>query len=74
MFVATNAEPAYLTELRDALAADGWDPKGIVTSSELELNWQATSANVAVDMAIMSRAEVFVGNGVSSFPLFLTID
>jgi len=66
VFVATNAEPTYLAELRDALAADGWDPKGIVTSSELELNWQATSANVAVDMAIMSRAEVFVGNGFSS--------
>lgn len=66
VFIATNAEPAYLAELRTVLAADGWDPKGIVTSSELELNWQAASAGVAVDMAIMSRAEVFVGNGFSS--------
>ncbi|KAF8609024.1 hypothetical protein BDV93DRAFT_486502 [Ceratobasidium sp. AG-I] len=66
VFIATNAEPSYLAELRVVLAADGWDPKGIVTSSELELNWQATSAGVAVDMAIMSRAEVFVGNGFSS--------
>lgn len=39
-----------------------------MTSSELELNWQATSVGAVVDMAIMSRAEVFVGNGVSLLP------
>jgi len=66
IFIATNAEPSYLSELRAVLAADGWNPSAIVTSSELELNWQAASVNVAVDMTIMARAEVFVGNGFSS--------
>jgi hypothetical protein len=65
VFIATDAEPAYLHQLRDLLVADGWPSEGIVTSSELELNWQAGSVNMAVDTAIMSRAEVFVGNGVS---------
>ncbi|KAG9103757.1 hypothetical protein FRC06_008215 [Ceratobasidium sp. 370] len=66
IFIATNAEPEYLAELRVVLAADGWASDAIVTSDELELNWQAKSVGVAVDMAIMSRAEVFVGNGFSS--------
>ncbi|KAG9101511.1 hypothetical protein FS749_006081 [Ceratobasidium sp. UAMH 11750] len=66
IFIATNAEPGYLAELRVVLAADGWASDAIVTSDELELNWQAASVGVAVDMAIMSRAEVFIGNGFSS--------
>jgi len=66
IFIATNAEPEYLAELRVVLAADGWASDAIVTSDELELSWQAESVGVAVDMAIMSRAEVFIGNGFSS--------
>ncbi|KAJ1304800.1 hypothetical protein OPQ81_005936 [Rhizoctonia solani] len=66
VFVATNAEERYLSELRVVLAADGWAPDAIITSEDLELNWQATSVAMAVDMAILSRAEVFVGNGFSS--------
>jgi hypothetical protein len=65
LYLATNAEESYLTELRTALAADGWAADGIVTSKELNLNWQAESVPQAVDMSIMSRAELFVGNGVS---------
>ncbi|QRV94258.1 O-FucT domain protein [Ceratobasidium sp. AG-Ba] len=65
VFVATNAEKEYLAELKTVLAADGWSKDAVVTSGDLELNWQATSVGVAVDMAIMSRAEVFVGNGAS---------
>ncbi|KAG9123838.1 hypothetical protein FRC07_013796 [Ceratobasidium sp. 392] len=66
IFIATNAEPEYLAELRVVLAADGRASDAIVTSDELELNWQAASVSVAVDMAIMSRAEIFIGNGFSS--------
>ncbi|CAE6416186.1 unnamed protein product [Rhizoctonia solani] len=63
LFIATNAEKRYLSELRVVLAADGWAKDAIITSSDLELNWQATSVAMAVDMSILSRAEVFVGNG-----------
>ncbi|CAE6448543.1 unnamed protein product [Rhizoctonia solani] len=64
IFVATNAEERYLSELRVVLAADGWAPDKIITSQDLELNWQATSVAMSVDMSILSRAEVFVGNGL----------
>ncbi|CAE6445186.1 unnamed protein product [Rhizoctonia solani] len=63
IFIATNAEKRYLSELRVVLAADGWAKDAITTSSDLELNWQATSVAMVVDMSILSRAEVFVGNG-----------
>ncbi|QRV79621.1 O-FucT domain protein [Ceratobasidium sp. AG-Ba] len=66
VFIATNAEPEYLAELKRLLVSDGWASDAIVTSNDLELNWQAASVGVAVDMAITSRAEVFVGNGFSS--------
>ncbi|CAE7067863.1 unnamed protein product [Rhizoctonia solani] len=66
IFVATNAEERYLSELRVVLAADGWASNKIITSKDLELNWQATSVAMTVDMSILSRAEVFVGNGFSS--------
>lgn len=38
-------------------------------SGDLELGWRGVSVGVVVDMAIMTKAEVFVGNGVSSFLL-----
>ncbi|CAE6466391.1 unnamed protein product [Rhizoctonia solani] len=66
IFIANNAEDEYLADLRRGLVADGWEGSNIVTSKELELNWQATSVGNAVDMAILSRAEAFIGNGWSS--------
>lgn len=70
VFIATNAEPSYLLELRAALVADGWAPEAIVMSTDLELGWRGVSVGVAVDMAIMVRAEVFVGNGVRLYLFF----
>ncbi|CAE6452544.1 unnamed protein product, partial [Rhizoctonia solani] len=66
IFIANNAEDEYLTDLRHKLATDGWETKKIVTSKDLELNWQAKSVNNVVDMAILTRAEIFIGNGWSS--------
>ncbi|KAF8595319.1 hypothetical protein BDV93DRAFT_501348 [Ceratobasidium sp. AG-I] len=66
VFIATNAEPSYLFELRTALVADGWAPEAIVMSTDLELGWRGVSVGVAVDMSIMVRAQVFIGNGFSS--------
>ncbi|CAE6471174.1 unnamed protein product [Rhizoctonia solani] len=66
IFIATDAEEEFLTELRRVLAIDGWGPEKISTSKDLELNWQATSVNNVVDMSILARAEVFIGNGWSS--------
>lgn len=47
-----------------AFASDGLAPNSIVTSAGLELSWQRVSVGVVVDMAIMVKAEAFVGNGV----------
>ncbi|KAF8735790.1 hypothetical protein RHS02_06416, partial [Rhizoctonia solani] len=66
IFVANNAEDEYLADLRQELVADGWEADNIVTSKDLRLNWQATSVSNVVDMAILARAEVFIGNGWSS--------
>lgn len=74
VFIATNAEPSYLLELRAALVADGWAPEAIVMSTDLDLNWRGVSVGVAVDMSIMVRAEVFIGNGVRfRFCLIVTL-
>ncbi|KAH7314012.1 hypothetical protein B0J17DRAFT_687352 [Rhizoctonia solani] len=66
IYIANNAEDEFLTDLRRALAVDGWGPNKITTSQELDLNWQATSVNNVVDMSILSRAEIFIGNGWST--------
>ncbi|CAE6471187.1 unnamed protein product [Rhizoctonia solani] len=66
IYIANNAEDEFLKELRRVLAVDGWGPNKITTSQELELNWQATSVNNVVDMSILSRAELFIGNGWST--------
>ncbi|KAJ1302996.1 hypothetical protein OPQ81_011199 [Rhizoctonia solani] len=66
IFIASDAEDEFLTELRRVLAMNGWGPNRVTTSKDLELNWQATSVNNVVDMAILSRAELFIGNGWST--------
>ncbi|KAH7314014.1 hypothetical protein B0J17DRAFT_352196 [Rhizoctonia solani] len=66
IYIANNAEDEFLTDLRRELAMDGWGPNKITTSQELDLNWQATSVNNVVDMSILSRAELFIGNGWST--------
>lgn len=43
--------------------ADGWED--VVVSEDLTLDKEQKGVNVAVDMSIAERAEVFVGNGVS---------
>ncbi|KAJ1300139.1 hypothetical protein OPQ81_011892 [Rhizoctonia solani] len=66
IFIASDAEDEFLVDLRRTLEADEWGPNRITTGRDLELNWQATSISNVVDMSILSRAELFIGNGWSS--------
>ncbi|KAG8888710.1 hypothetical protein FRB98_006967 [Tulasnella sp. 332] len=64
VYVMTNAEAAYRSELSEKLRADGWD--GVTMSVDLEVRKAETEVVLTADMMIGQLAEVFVGNGFSS--------
>lgn len=64
VFVLSNAWPAWLNGLKQKLIKDGWDD--VVFGGDLILDKEQRGVDVAVDMSIAERAEVFVGNGFSS--------
>lgn len=64
VFIMTNAPREWIQELKEAFQKVGeWEY--IVSSRDLELNWEQKYVAQAVDMYIGQRAQVFVGNGVS---------
>ncbi|KAJ7739236.1 hypothetical protein DFH07DRAFT_840276 [Mycena maculata] len=65
IYILTNEKSAWINELKDALRTDGWAT--VATSQDLVLDAEQTDVSMAVDMEIARRAEVFVGNGWSSF-------
>lgn len=79
VYVMTNAEKSFLTELEERLAEDGWgtdsSPDGaasnrgklfrLTSTKDLVLDDEQFHVSGAIDMAIAEKAEVFVGNGVS---------
>ena len=65
LFIMTNGKPDFLTELKDALwEAAEWDV--IATSRDMVLNWEQKYIAQAVDQLVAQRAQVLIGNGVSS--------
>jgi hypothetical protein len=69
VFVLSNASPFWLQDLKYKLIGDGWED--IVFGGDLLLDREQRGVDVAVDMSIAEQAEVFVGNGVSPFLVFL---
>lgn len=68
LYILTNAKRPWLAKLKQALddAAIGeWDM--IASSRDLELNKEQKYIAQNVDMYIASRAQIFIGNGVSLF-------
>lgn len=57
-----------MEELKSALEEDGWED--VVSSADLQVDAAQHYVGMAVDMAIVEKAEVFVGNGVRVSPLF----
>lgn len=64
VYVMTNAEEAYRTELKALLRADGWE--AVSTSMDMEVRKAEVEVEMTADMMIGQLAEVFVGNGVST--------
>ncbi|KAH0834283.1 hypothetical protein J3R83DRAFT_11652 [Lanmaoa asiatica] len=64
VYVLSNEWAWALSELKDALAKDGWSD--LVSTVDVQLDAEQYHVSMAVDMAIAERAEVFVGNGFSS--------
>jgi hypothetical protein len=70
VYVLTNGRPKWLAELKDALQADGrgWGLDAwayIATSCDLRLTREQQYNAQAMDMAVVQRADVILGNGVS---------
>ncbi|KAJ7069279.1 hypothetical protein C8F01DRAFT_1325971 [Mycena amicta] len=65
IFIATNGDAEWVSQLVQALRADGWE--SIATSLDLELGPEARAVSQAVDMGILTAlAEEFIGVGFSS--------
>jgi len=69
VYVLSNGRPEWMSELYDALQKDAreqglseWEHIG--TSRDLRLTREQKHNSQVVDMAVASRAEVFIGNGV----------
>ncbi|KDR67716.1 hypothetical protein GALMADRAFT_273062 [Galerina marginata CBS 339.88] len=79
IYIMTNGDPSWLTEVKKALLEDAeadrldtvndefeWAWEGVSTSRDLDLGWEEKPVAQALDMYVAQRAEVFVGNGFSS--------
>lgn len=67
IYIATNADPIFIHTLSTLLLADGWLKVTSTLDMERNLTPEAGAVNAAVDMAVLSAAEVFIGNGVSFY-------
>ncbi|KAJ7617353.1 hypothetical protein FB45DRAFT_933987 [Roridomyces roridus] len=65
VYVLTNGEKEWVEALGEALRADGW--ARVLSSVDLVLDKEQMDVAMAVDMELARKAEVFVGNGWSSF-------
>jgi hypothetical protein len=76
LYVMTNANHTWVESLGERMHADGWAL--VVGSRDLKFaTSEQKEVNMAVDMEIGRRAEMFVGNGVSDHPTldaFRTLD
>ncbi|KAJ3559170.1 hypothetical protein NP233_g11334 [Leucocoprinus birnbaumii] len=64
IFALSNAWPFWLNALKRKLLDDGWDD--VIFGGDLILDRQQKGVDIAIDMGIAERTEVFVGNGFSS--------
>ena len=67
VYVMTNGDPKWLEQLKVAIVGmrGGWD--SVTTNRDLVFTPEQKYIAQAVDMAIGSRAQVFIGNGVRFF-------
>jgi len=63
VYILTNAEPAFLDELKQGLFAEGWE--SIATTFDVVIEPSEVEISMVADMMIAQISEVFIGNGVS---------
>ncbi|KAJ7018190.1 hypothetical protein C8F04DRAFT_1152421 [Mycena alexandri] len=63
IYISTNGESSWVTELAAALRADGWK---VASSLDLLLTREEKAVGQAVDMGILVAADAFIGVGFSS--------
>lgn len=63
IYILTNDQSEWLTELKARLKGEGWST--LVTTADLILDAEGIEVGMAVDMEIARKAAVFIGNGVS---------
>ncbi|CAK5283500.1 unnamed protein product [Mycena citricolor] len=64
LFIATNGDKAWVAELAELLKADGWSH--VTSSHDIDLTKEEIAISHAVDMAVMTAAQEFIGVGFSS--------
>jgi GDP-fucose protein O-fucosyltransferase len=62
VYLMTNGNPSFVNELKKLLYKDGW--RNVRSNLELKLTDAAAAVSQAVDQALATWAEVFIGNGV----------
>lgn len=65
LYIMTNGPATWVEELKTALA-EGVAWESIKSSRDLDLTWEENFVAHAVDMFVAQRAEMIIGNGVSS--------
>lgn len=65
LYIMTNGPTTWVEELKTALA-EGAAWESIKSSRDLDLTWEEKFVAHAVDMFVAQKAEVIIGNGVSS--------
>ncbi|KAG6329323.1 hypothetical protein ID866_9766 [Astraeus odoratus] len=72
LYIMTNGPSAWVEELKASLERDSRENLGlrwesVKSSRDLELTWEEKFVAQAVDMFAAQKAEVIIGNGVSSY-------
>ncbi|KAF8217558.1 hypothetical protein K438DRAFT_2037038 [Mycena galopus ATCC 62051] len=63
IYISTNGDSSWVGELTALLEADGWQAS---SSLDMKLTLEERAVGQAVDMAVLTSAEMFIGVGFSS--------
>lgn len=72
LFIMTNAKESWISEFKESLRKSNAGWKQVVTTRDLQFDFEQTGVNMAVDMELARKAAVYIGNGVCLFPSFVS--
>lgn len=65
----TNAKKDWIEEFKKSLKDSNAGWRKVVTTKDLEFDFEETGVNMAIDMELARKAAVYIGNGVSDCAL-----